>query len=528
MAALAFEELGELDQALARVQKAIEFQPSRAEYSVSLARLQAKLGNESAAITAAEHALRLEPGSAEIHATLAAVYHLWRDDLAEAAARQAVELDASLPLAQANLGSALWGLGRLEEAERHAREAVRLLPSQLTFQANLAIILKDAGRFDEARSLYRALAAQAPDHPVICLNLGTLAFECDADLSAARRWYAKASAQLKDPRITLSEAIVDLLEGSYEDGWNRYEARKQVGTHRYHHSLYSAFEAWDGRPFHGGRLLVYAEQGLGDEIMFASVLPDLARRIPGIVLACEPRLEKLLARSFPGIAFRPTPRDKAPVVSGGVERTIAMGSLGMHFRRHVTDFPRQASFLVPDEEKTARWRERLRELGPARKIGISWRGGVQGTGRARRSLSLGQLQGLMETPGTNWISLQYGDCAGEVAAFTAATGVPLHAFAGVTDDMDELASLMQALDLVISVCNTTVHVAGAIGKEVLVMAPFVPEWRYGISGERMIWYPSPRVFRQPAYGNWGGVVARVAEELAARLAARGAANVVDQ
>jgi hypothetical protein len=103
-----------------------------------------------------------------------------------------------------------------------------------------------------------------------------------------------------------------------------------------------------------------------------------------------------------------------------------------------------------------------------------------------------------------------------MADFKATSGIELHAFPGVTDDMDDLASLMQGLDLVVSVCNTTVHMAGAIGKEVLVMAPFLPEWRYGMSGERMVWYPSARVFRQAAYGDWNGVLERVAQALTSK------------
>jgi hypothetical protein len=134
---------------------------------------------------------------------------------------------------------------------------------------------------------------------------------------------------------------------------------------------------------------------------------------------------------------------------------------------------------------------------------------MQKTGRSRRSLSLEQLQPLLATPGVAWVSLQHN-----------APGSPLREFPGVTQDLDELASLISALDLVISVCNTTVHMAGALGKEVLVMAPFVPEWRYGMSGEGMLWYPSARVFRQARYGDWDEVLSRIAEALRQRTGAK--------
>ena len=156
---------------------------------------------------------------------------------------------------------------------------------------------------------------------------------------------------------------------------------------------------------------------------------------------------------------------------------MAAGSLGQYFRRSGEDFPQHRGYLTPDPEKVARWRERLAANGAGLNVGLSWIGGVQKTGRSRRSLSLDALRPVLALPGTRWVSLQHTDAAAELAAFRQASGIAVEEFPGVTKDMDELAALIAALDSVVSVCNTNVHVAGAIGKEVLVMAPFVPEWR---------------------------------------------------
>ena len=513
------EELIEIDAALALIDKAISLKPDRAEYHVARARLLTGLGKLEEALRAAERGLTLEPGSAEGYAVLSTVYrsgsHL---DLAEQAGRKAIELDPQSHAGHSGLSAALWLKGRVEEAEKHAREARRIAPKAIHYLLNLAIILKDAGRVDEARRLYRDAMGRIPKHPGLLLNMGTLALECDADLAAARKWYAKCLSIYDEPAATLSDSIVDLLESRFEEAWPKYEARKRVPGHLERHALFAGIAAWNGEPLAEGRLLAYGEQGLGDEIMFASMLSDLQQRATRITVYCESRLHALFARSFPSLDFVPVPRLTKPQIDPVPDYAVAMGSLGMHFRRKAADFPAHHGYLVPDAATSADWRARLEALGPGKKFGLSWSGGIFSTGKARRSLALERLRPLLETSGTTWVSLQYGEFASEIADFTATSGIPVHAFPGVTDDMDELASLIQALDLVVSVCNTTVHVAGAIGKEVLVMAPFLPEWRYGMRGERMLWYPSARIFRQAVFGDWDSVIGSVASALAEKTA----------
>jgi tetratricopeptide (TPR) repeat protein len=504
MAAAAFEEMKDIPAALTRTRAAIARKADRAEYRIALARLLVKSGEHNAALEAALEALRLEPGSADVHATIAGVCHPWRDDIAEEAARRAVQLDPASHAGHANLAAALWGLGRLDEAERHAREAIRLKSGQIGYRSNLALICKDQGRLDEARKMYRELLAEAPEDAKLAMDLGTLALECEGDVAAGRAWYRKAQALSAEPRPRLSEALLDLAEGKFEAGWDKYEARKQVADQRYQHSLFAHLPPWNFQPLSSRRLLVYGEQGLGDEIMFASMYNDLAKQAAEVTLVCDARFGGLFQRSFARFQVIAEPRatqgERAKNLEG-IEAAVAAGSLGRLYRRRAEDFPRHGGYLAADPQKIILWREKLAGLSGL-KVGISWMGGLQKTGRSRRSLTLEQLQPLLDTPGVSWISLQHNF-----------SGSPLREFPGVTEDLDDLASLISVLDLVVSVCNTTVHIAGALGKQVLVMAPFVPEWRYGMSGERMLWYPSARVIRQRRYGEWGDVLTDVREAL---------------
>jgi tetratricopeptide (TPR) repeat protein len=497
--AVALEEAKDIPRALERASTAVASAPDRTEYRILRARLLVKSHEHHAALQEALEALRLEPGSADVHAVIAGICHPWRDDIASEAGRRAIELDPNSHLGHANLAAALWGLGRLDEAERHAREAVRLEGGQTGYRTNLALILKDQGRLDEARAMYQELIARSPDNPKLALDLGTLALECDGDLPAARAWYRKAQVS-GEARPRLSEALLDLAEGRFDSAWNKYEARKEVADQRFQHSHFAHLPPWDGKS--DCRLLVYGEQGLGDEIMFASMLPDLAQRVRRITVMCDARLGALFRRSFPDcevIAEARASQDERAKTLQDIDAAVAAGSLGALFRRSRDDFPRHAGYLVADAGKVAGWKERL---AAGRHAGLSWIGGIQKTGRGRRSIPMEALQPLLELP-LQWVSLQHG-----------VSGSPLREFPGVTEDLDDLAALLNALDVVVSVCNTTVHLAGALAKPVHVMAPFVPEWRYGISGD-MLWYPSARVFRQARYGDWSEVIAAVARSIAA-------------
>jgi hypothetical protein len=197
------------------------------------------------------------------------------------------------------------------------------------------------------------------------------------------------------------------------------------------------------------------------------------------------------------------------------EVQIALGSLPRFLRRSAEDFPSRRGYLHPDPQKLARWRQRLDALGPGRKLGWSWRGGLLKTGRARRSIELDSLTPLTKLPGIQFVSLQYDAVAAEIDDFQRLHGARLLHWPEALDDYDETAALVCALDGVISVCTAIVHLTGALGRPALVMAPFSPEWRYGMSGERMVWYPSVRVLRQPRPGDWPGVLAAVATELEA-------------
>jgi hypothetical protein len=370
-------------------------------------------------------------------------------------------------------------LHRPREALRYYEAARAAGDTDPELQNNLGIVLQDLGRLDEAIASYDAAIARKPDF--------TLAI-----------WH---------------RSLAYLLRHEFARAWPDYELRLTSADAPRREAQ---FPRWDGSSLTGRRILIYAEQGLGDEIMFASCVSDVVAASAHCAIECSRKLEPLFRRSFPSAsvyAANPgnplTPGCRVP----DVDVECPIGSLPLYFRRNRADFPRHNGYLQADCELVALWRERLAALGTGLKVGISWQGGTHKSRRPVRSLPLEQWLPILESKDVHFVDLQYTDCRAEVAQFTAASGVRVHSWDEVREDYEHTAAVVAALDLVVSVCTAVIHLGGALGTPVWVMAPFSPEWRYGIAGDGMPWYPSVRIFRQPSYGEWGAVVDAVAQRL---------------
>lgn len=512
-----------------------------------LARQQA--GDLEGACRCLEQALALEPDAPQRWMELGAVHYQRRDlQRAAAAFRAALAAEPDCAEAHVNLGVVLRQAGALEEALAHLRRAYALAPEGEGAFRNLMLALLEADLCEEARETAAAAKQRNPTSFEAHLFLGMAhqrlhepqrALACYEAASSLRsgeaELYMQRAIALQDlgrldqaladferaaaldpqlPFLALCRALARLLAGDYARGWDDYEARKEVNTFP---RRPVRFPEWDGSSLAGRTILVYGEQGLGDEILFASVLPEVLARAQHCILECEPRLASLFARSFPRASVYAAAPDRAlpeEIAARRIDCEIAAGSLPRFFRRRREDFPRHTGYLEADRERVARWRERLSELGPGFKVGISWTGGVRRTKRALRSIPLERWLPILAAPQTRFVSLQYTPEAGaEVAELYARHAIHIAHWHEAIEDYEETAALVCALDLVVSVCTAVVHLAGALGRPVWVMVPFSPEWRYGIAGEAMPWYPSVRLYRQPAYGEWEPVIATVAAEL---------------
>jgi Tfp pilus assembly protein PilF len=321
--------------------------------------------------------------------------------------------------------------------------------------------------------------------------------------------------------IRFQRGRLRLAFGDFERGWGDFEARWSspqflAGSRGVTPAALVPALALAPSPdsLAGRRVMLLGEQGLGDEVMFASIIPDLARTAASVAYVCDPRLVRLFRASFPGMVVE-DPRT-ARIDSDDIDVVLAAGSLAAAFRRHPDAFPRQA-YLSPSPQARTAWATRLGPRDGRLRVGLSWRGGVAVTGRLTRSLDLEQLRPILDVPGCEFISVQYGDVAAEIAAVNRAGGAQVRAFdPSLSHDFDDFAGLIANLDVLVSVQTAAVHVAGAIGVDCLALLPENPEWRYGRQGSGMPWYGAVRLLRQASPGAWAGVIDQAATALASR------------
>lgn len=332
---------------------------------------------------------------------------------------------------------------------------------------------------------------------------------------ASQKIYSDLAKQAPDnSRLVLNFALQSLLFGHYAAGWDAYAQRLNVvtTTSRKPPSL----PKWTGENLGAQYLLILAEQGIGDEVMFASCFADAMQFTPKLVIDCAPKLETLFRNSFPD-----------QIIHGGEQKAdyewldqypigayIFSGDLPGIFRRSNQSFPVRLSYLSANKDRIDYWSQMLASLGDGLKVGISWVGGMQETRRRWRSLPLKDMKPILSNPDTHFISLQYTKCQPEINAFKKRFGITVHHWQDAIDDYHETAALVSSLDLVISVQTSVVHLAGALGKEAWVMVRNNPEWRYGESGTSMDWYTSLKLYRQEDNtSSWDNVVKHIEADL---------------
>jgi tetratricopeptide (TPR) repeat protein/ADP-heptose:LPS heptosyltransferase len=475
-------ERGELNAAEELSRSVLRADPRCARALHILGVVARKTARLPLAVAVLRDAAQLEPNNAGIYCELGlALADSGQDPEAVACYRRAFEINPQYGDAALNLAAVLDRLEQYEAALAWAQRAAELLPTNPIAHFNLANVRRALGKLDAASAAIQAAIGLDPNF-------------------ANAHW---------------NHACCRLLAGDFAMGWQAYEWRERAGVvplDRYPQPR------WQGESLEGQTILVHAEQGIGDEILFASCLPDLIARAGRCVVVCEPRLEKLFARSFPratvhGFARR---RDRAgATLSEPIDKQAPAGSLPLYLRQSRAAFPLRQRFLVAGPEARAEWRKRFDSLGSGLKVGISWRAGGRPLERRKRTTGLEQWQEIFAVPGVQFINLQYGESDDEIAAARDELGVTIHDLADGDPlfDMDAFAAKVAALDLVVSVGNATVHLAGALGVPTWTLLPKVPGWRWMIEGDQSLWYSSVRLFRQRERGEWALVFANIAAAL---------------
>jgi hypothetical protein len=315
-------------------------------------------------------------------------------------------------------------------------------------------------------------------------------------------------AELPEGHMKLAQAL--LQSGDLAAGWPEYEWRWRIPGAPPLLPLPGSHAEWDGAATDATVLLI-ADQGYGDAVMFARYLPWALARAPNAVVAASPELHPILAAIAPGLTLFARWEEVPPFAAHR-----AFSSLPLLAGTVLETIPAAIPYLAPEPARAAAWRARLDAALPAgvRRVGLAWAGRPTHNNDVNRSVALSALAPLAAVPGLAFVSLQKGPAAGQAGVGQAGEWpAPLLNLDAAIAGFDDTAAILAGLDLVISVDTAIVHLAGAMGVPCWVMLPFAPDWRWLAERADSPWYPSLRLFRPAAPRGWPGLVADVAAAL---------------
>ena len=491
---------GELDQAGVHLSRALTLRADCAETHFALGRLNARRGRIAEAVADYRCGLSFRPDSVEALNNLGNLLCGTADlDEARESFERAIVLEPGRAEAHNNLGVVFRGLGLFEEAEAKHRDALKLNPAYADAHNNLGIVCRDTGRLEESAACHERALEIKPDYAEAWNNLGNTR-RSEGRLQEALACYDKAlSLRPEDAEARFNRSLVELLSGDYANGWRDYEARyrrKRNAPRGFPQPL------WRGEALDGKRILLHAEQGLGDTIQFLRYVP-MVRAAGGAVILDVPASLLRMAAELPGLEALVASGEELPEF----DWQCPMMALPLAFGTSLDSIPAVTYLAAPGEAVSAA--EALEWPGHGMRVGLVWSGNPKYPDDRHRSIALRSLGPVLAVGGAHFFSLQLGPAAEQIGEADAA----VRDLRPAIRDLADTAALISKLDLVITVDTAVAHLAGALGKPTWVLLPFAPDWRWLTEREDSPWYPTARLFRQRRFGEWPPVIERVRAEL---------------
>lgn len=497
--------VGRIEEATQSAQRAVELEPQQAESVTLLGELLMRSLQFEQAESIFRTAAAIQPESADIANSLANSMQCagkFSESIVEY--HRAIALRSDYPEAWNNLANAHRHNKEPEKAAECFDRALQLRPDYAEALSNLGNLLQDMGQLDQAIDRYRRALQTRPDLADIQNCLGTALRET-GDLTAAIEHH-RAATQLQ-PNLAAAHhnlGLALLQAGEFAEGWREYEWRWRVPEYA---RVYDAISQprWMGEALDGRQILIHDEQGFGDTLQFVRYIPEVIARGGKVILACQPELVELMKSVAGSIKVV---RNDAPFPPFDLYAPLL--SLPMIFNTTAETVPATIPYLHPDPLRTGHWRERLTNETKL-KIGITWAGRPTHANDRARSIGFAGLLPLFAVESIRFFSLQKGTRANDWKSYVSPN--QLTDWTADLTDFAESAAFIENLDLVITVDSAAAHLTGAIGKKAWVLIPFAPDWRWLNACPDSDWYPSIKLFRQPAIGDWKTPVEQLAESL---------------
>jgi tetratricopeptide (TPR) repeat protein len=499
----ALKAVKRLEDAIESYDRALASRPDYVEVLYNRGNALKELKRLDDAVESYDRAVSLWPHYAEAFSNRgAALEELGRLEDALKSYDRAVALRPDFAEALSNRGNSLKALGRYEEALESYDRALAAHPEQVEVLYNRGVALQESQRFADAIDSYnRALAVRPHQAEALC-NRGVALQELQRFADALESYNQALAARPDYAEAQWNKALLLLLNGSFAEGWSGYEARRRMANWA-PRRLEGA--EWSGDYLTGKRLLLYAEQGLGDTIQFARYVPFAAARGARVILEVQPPLKSLLA-GLSGVDVILTKGDPLPPF----DLHCPLLSLPLLFRTTRETIPAEVPYIHAATDRCHAWRRRLPR--DAAVVGLVWSGNPESSKDRQRSIPFEKFAPLLAVPGVQFVSLQKD--VRRTDARTLREQKKVIDLGADLQDFSDTAAVISQLDMVVTVDTAVAHLAGAMGKPVWVLLPYVPDFRWLLDCSDSPWYPSARLFRKSKVSDWDEVISRVKSELA--------------
>jgi tetratricopeptide (TPR) repeat protein len=511
------QQQNRMEEAAVELQAAVVRNPRHVDAQINLGCVYRALKRAEQAEQCFRIALDLSPEYPPALCNLGSVLHDRKEyDAAADLFRRAILINPVFVEAHNNLGTVFQDQKRFDDAYASFKRALQLRPDSAETQLNVATALQMQGHLEESLELYAKSIANDPTIPRAHYCLGAALHTAGRDDEALAAYAEAIRLQPDYAEAHYNRSFVHLARGEFEAGWREYEWRLRCKDYK---GRKFPVPRWDGSPLAGRTLLVHAEQGLGDTLHFIRYLKKLQQLGGSVYVEVPPAVVPLLKQSgFTGIIPGGSPLPK-------FDLEIPLLSVPYAMQTRLETIPAEVPYLAADPRLIKQWRGQLRSL-PGYKVGLIWQGNRDYAYDHFRSIPLAQYAPLAEVPGVQLISLQKGYGSEQVAALGGKFSVldwgsTLDTTSGAFMDT---AAVMSGLDLVISSDTGTAHLAGGLGVPVWLAVAHAPEWRWMLERKDCPWYPTMRLFRQRATGDWSDVFEAMREELAVQVQKRATAR----
>ena len=540
------KQLNEFDEAINYYQNAIKLNPNYIEAYNNLAITHKEKGNLEETINIYKKLITMSPNFAEAYNNLGIVLRETnRLKDAEKIYKKAIQINPNYAEAYNNLGITFRELGKLNESVDCYKKATQLKPNYAEAYNNLGVILRDLGKINESENNYLKAIKLEPNYAVGYYNLGVTLRELgklyDSEVSyreaiKLKPKYSEAYnnlgivlrelGKLDDSEATFKKAIA--LKPNYADAYHNlsftllqksdfkqafelYEWRwKTEGENE--KKLASSKPIWKGE--NNSRIYIWKEQGIGDEIMFCSILPEMKDLTNKLIINCDKRLIPLFERSLPKNFIYETHREK--IKDDEYDYHLPMGSLRMIFRNDLKSFANSsAGYLKGNLKQISEFKSKLKGTTNPRLIGLSWGSKSKNQMAFLKTIKLKELINKLNAPNIKFINLQYGNVSDEILGLKESFGIEVIDLKEVdkTNDIDALASLICACDLVISIDNFLVQLSGSLGVDTRLLLPFTTDPRWGLTNDKSYLYKSVSIYRQKKLGDWSAALDNLSKDL---------------